>query len=473
MATTDEEVAISFSDVELREIIDPEEPLNNTITAAGTIVVEYGSTGAPTLISSSLTTSVGGTFSNYTIAQLGSAYGLAAHGSPPGTGLVFDYSGETPSTCIYLGINVGNTQYSIWPGYANTLTSTIICFAAGTLIRTPQGDVPVETLRLGDIVQASSGAPRPVKWLGHRAFGRDESATPRKHEVVRIVAHAFGEDRPSRDLVVSPGHSICVDLCGEMLIPAMTLVNGATVVRERLDEVVLWHVEFDSHDVLVANNLPAESYLAMGNRGFFVEAGGRLDAFEEGQTRTHADFCRPVAIDGDIPAFVRGRLLDRAKTMGWTPRRDAELRLAVDGVTHDPITQGGAAVFLFPADATDVRLMSNTFEPSFSGANDDRTLGVSLKDLVVSATQGEPRRIDLADARLRVGVYGVEADGASRWRWTNGELVLDPQLWDGLSGTVCLFASYGDDAIRGWIAPARDESEALRIERKPKLYAVG
>lgn len=93
MATTDEEVAISFSDVELREIIDPEEPLNNTITAAGTIVVEYGSTGAPTLISSSLTTSVGGTFSNYTIAQLGSAYGLAAHGSLQ----VLDWFSTTPA----------------------------------------------------------------------------------------------------------------------------------------------------------------------------------------------------------------------------------------------------------------------------------------------------------------------------------------------------------------------------------------
>ena len=46
MATTDEEVAISFSDVELREITDPEEPFNNTITAAGTIDVQYLSTGS-------------------------------------------------------------------------------------------------------------------------------------------------------------------------------------------------------------------------------------------------------------------------------------------------------------------------------------------------------------------------------------------------------------------------------------------
>jgi hypothetical protein len=357
-------------------------------------------------------------------------------------------------------------------GAVNQIASTIDCFAAGTLIRTLQGDVPVEALRVGDMALTSSGAARPVKWLGHRALGCDESATPRKHEVVRIAAHAFGEKRPSKDLVVSTSHAVCIDLVGEVLIPAAKLVNGATVVRERLDEVILWRVELDSHDILLANDLPVESCFAMGNRGFFEEAGATLASFEEGRVETHADSCRPVAIEGAVLVFVRQWLLERAKAMGWTPRRDVELRLAVDGAAHNPSVEGDVAAFLFPARATDVRLTSSRFEPAQLGGNDARTLGVRLNDLVFSATEGKPRRIDLADPRLRHGVHHVEKDHANRWRWTNGELILDPRLWDGLAGTICLLVAFGEGAVRGWTPPAHDAPEASPIERKPKPYAV-
>ena len=61
-------------------------------------------------------------------------------------------------------------------------------------------------------------------------------------------------------------------------IPVGYLVNGATIAQVEVDEVSYWHVELDSHDVLIANNLPAESYLAMGNRGFFEERRGLLPA---------------------------------------------------------------------------------------------------------------------------------------------------------------------------------------------------
>lgn len=462
----DEEIAIDFSNVQVTD------EFNATISLTGTIDVQYSSTGVSSIVGGSLTAGAGPTFTTFAFTPLGPNEFGAASAVGAHDALLFAYANQAPTSLDFAAVTINGDGYSIASGDANQITSTVICFAAGTLIRTPLGDVPVEALRIGDTVLTGTGAERPVKWLGHRAFGRDESATPRKHEVVRIGAHAFGQDRPSKDLVVSPGHAICIDLFGEVLIPAAKLVNGATVVRERLDEVVLWHVELDSHDILIANNLPAESYLAMGNRGFFEEAGATLNSFEEGRTKTYADFCRPIAIEGDILAFVRQRLLERAKAMGWTPRRDVELRLVVDDVAHNPVAEGGAAAFLFPAAATDVRLRSSTFQPRLFGANDRRTLGVLLKDLVFSATQGDPRRIDLADTRLRDGVHHVEVDGARRWRWTNGELVLDPSLWDGLSGTICLFVAYGEGAVRGWITPAHDEPEASRFERKPKVYAI-
>ena len=90
---------------------------------------------------------------------------------------------------------------------------------------------------------------------------------------MRIAAHAFAENRPARDLVVSPGHSIAVDLLGEVLIPASSLINGTTIRQESAERVTYWHVELESHDLLVTENLPTESYLDMGNRGFFPRPG--------------------------------------------------------------------------------------------------------------------------------------------------------------------------------------------------------
>ncbi len=215
--------------------------------------------------------------------------------------------------------------------------------------------------------QTASGELRPVKWIGHRDLDFRRHPDPRPAFPVRIAAAAFGPNRPSQDLYLSSGHSVCVDLVGEVFIPAGYLINGATIAQIEVDEVSFWHVELDSHDVLLANNLPAESYMAMGNRGFFEERRGLLPAIEEECKRTHADFCRPVVLDGPVLAFARQRLQTRAEAIGWTPEHDPDLRLHVDGQVHRPLSDGDTAVFMFPAAARDVRLASTTFVPAHIG----------------------------------------------------------------------------------------------------------
>ena len=132
---------------------------------------------------------------------------------------------------------------------------------------------------------------------------------------MRIAAHALGANRPERDVLVSPGHAICVDVLGEVLIPAFALVDGASVVQVDVDTVTYWHVELDGHDILLAENLATESYIDVGNRAFFVEHGtvalaARPDAGAD--TLGFADYCRPLHVGGDIVAAVRARLEARA-----------------------------------------------------------------------------------------------------------------------------------------------------------------
>jgi hypothetical protein len=145
---------------------------------------------------------------------------------------------------------------------------TAACFAAGTRILTAGGEVAVECLGAGDAVPALSGCLAPIGWLGRTHI--DCRRHPRPHDVwpVRIAAGALGAGRPARPLRLSPDHAVHL---GGALVPARCLVNGVTIVQERVEQVDYWHVELPSHAVLLADGLPVESYLDTGNRAAFAE----------------------------------------------------------------------------------------------------------------------------------------------------------------------------------------------------------
>jgi Hint domain len=439
---------------------------NGTATAhfsPTTITIDYSNLTA----AGSVAVTVDGThhtFNDLHLLQTGSdSFSLYA-GSIKDPGLRMEWTGHTPTAFTAGVVFITNPTGDVFDQLVHNHIVGV-CFAAGTLIRTPAGDVPVETLKAGDVVLTASGAMRPVKWMGHTDvdFRRTRKGGPGLP--VRIVADAFGPVRPAQDLYLSAGHSVCVDLLGEVLIPVSYLVNGSTIAEVEAETISYWHVELDSHDILIANNLPAESYLAMANRGAFEELRGLLPAVEEGRERTHADFCRPVVTEGPVLDFVRQRLVARAEEIGWTRSLDADIRLVVDGEVLRPRVEGSPATFEFPASAKDVRLMSNVLSPALYGYRDPRMLGVMLCDGLAFGD----RQISLGDERLRDGVYHLENhDGAPR-RWTNGDLVLDPQLWEGQTGWVSLTVNYDVTTIRGWTAPPAAKRQ---VGSRPRLYAV-
>jgi hypothetical protein len=401
------------------------------------------------------------TFGNLQFVSLGNNEYSLTSVTPAGY-VSMSWFGTAPTALNSCSVLAGGKLFNTF--VHNTITPGI-CFAAGTLIRTPAGEVPVETLKAGDLVLTASGEMRPVKWVGHTDvdFRRTPKGSPGLP--IRIAADAFGRARPSQDLYLSAGHSVCVDLIGEALIPVGYLINGSTIAEVETDSISYWHVELNSHDILIANNLPAESYLAMANRGAFEELRGLIPAFEEGRERTHADFCRPVVTEGHVLDFVRQRLVARAEEIGWTRSLDPDIRLVVDGDVLRPRVEGSPAIFEFPASAKEVRLMSSVFSPASVGLRDPRMLGVMLCDGLAFGD----RRISLGDERLRDGVYELENHGGAPRRWTNGDLVLDPHLWEGESGWVSLTVNYDVFTTRGWIAPPTPRRQ---VGSRPRLYAV-
>src|SRR5262249_32690104 len=145
-----------------------------------------------------------------------------------------------------------------------------VCVAAGTRILTAKGEVPVETLAEGDSVMTVVGdelIARPIRWVGRRRIDLNAHPRPTTVSPIRIRRDAFAQSVPHRDLLVSPDHGILV---GRQLICARQLVNGTTIQQEMGHAVIeYFHVELDSHAILLAEGLTAESYLDTGNRGFF------------------------------------------------------------------------------------------------------------------------------------------------------------------------------------------------------------
>ena len=389
-----------------------------------------------------------GAGNTYTITGTGQTAGLAA------STISIQYAGNAPTSV--------STQYNVLgvelaAGTNGTVSSTAVCFASGTLIRTERGDILVEALAVGDKALTASGALRPIVWLGHRVVKCHGHREPLSVMPVRIAAHAFGDDRPSRDLFVSPGHAVCVDVVGETLIMASSLVNGTTITQDDVEEITYWHVELEDHDIIFANNLRAESYLEMGNRPFFGESGAvALLASPDAPPmatalRTHADFCRPFHHSGPLVDVVRDQLRGRAETLGWTMVEApfAGLHLVVDGVRIEPALHGMTARFMVPAGARDVWMISTTCRPIDVGLNGDtRALGVCLAGLAIDDGFGAPVQVAIDNPLLCVGFYETE-NGSSRW--TAGRARIPAALWEDRRESFFLRVDLTGPAPARWV----------------------
>jgi hypothetical protein len=198
------------------------------------------------------------------------------------------------------------------------LQTSVACFAAGTRLETPDGLVAVEDLAAGDVVTTREGVGRVV-WAGHRAVDCARHPRPEAVWPVRVAVHAFGPGMPARDVYLSPDHAVYVD---GVLIPVKRLVNGGAIAQVRRASVVYHHIELERHDIVLAEGLPAESYLDTGDRADF---GGGTTVLLHPVFETAAAWiwetggCAPLVQSGPVLDRVRARLGYRAISVAREP----------------------------------------------------------------------------------------------------------------------------------------------------------
>lgn len=155
-------------------------PTYGVANYSGTVTVDYTTntfSGSVTI-----TGTPAGTLSNIavsgTVAPVGGAFTLSGAGiANTGFGnipfaLTIGYTGTNPTftdtvtgtATTPLGVITYSTANNAPPNSTTQpVSSSAVCFAAGTLISTGRGEVAVENLAVGDLVVTSSGKQRPVR----------------------------------------------------------------------------------------------------------------------------------------------------------------------------------------------------------------------------------------------------------------------------------------------------------------------
>ena len=154
-------------------------------------------------------------------------------------------------------------------GSGGTLIS-VACYCPGTRIATPDGQVAIETLAIGDLVLTADGRAEPIRWIGRRSYaGRFLAANPKVHPI-RFRKGSLGKGLPRRDLVVSPQHAMFIE---GMLIPARCLVNGSSIAIDHDRDLVEYiHLELANHDVILAEGAASETFMDDDSRAMFQNA---------------------------------------------------------------------------------------------------------------------------------------------------------------------------------------------------------
>jgi hypothetical protein len=298
---------------------------------------------------------------------------------------------------------------------SSALTLDIACFASGTRIATTRGEVPVQHLRVGDTALLATGGTAPIVWLGHRRVAVRRHTRPFDVQPVRVAAGAFGEGRPARDLRLSPDHAVFVD---GVLVPIRHLINDTTIRQAAVASVTYWHVELAAHGVLLAEGLPAESYLDTGNRAAFANGGAVVQMQPDFALGVwDAQACARLVRDGAELVALRRAVLERAAELGHRSTDDPRLRLLVDGRPVAAQRRGDWHVARLPVGAQALRLTSRCWTPAhvLPDAKDRRCLGVGVLRLVVDG-----HAVSLDSPNLRSGWHEPEPDG----RWTTGDATL-------------------------------------------------
>lgn len=164
------------------------------------------------------------------------------------------------------------------------LPSAPVCLAAGTRIATARGEVAVESLRIGDLVQTLDQGLQPVEWIGRKrtVFGH----ASHRHQPIVISAGAMGYGLPTSDLRLSPQHRVLVQgpegrrFAKGALAKAKSLCALSAISQDSACTSVEYiQLLLPKHALVLTHGLPVETFLPRSFALASLDAAAREDLF--------------------------------------------------------------------------------------------------------------------------------------------------------------------------------------------------
>lgn len=247
----------------------------------------------------------------------------------------------------------------------------VACFLPGTLVLTDRGEVPAAEVAIGDRLVTLSGEARTVKWIGRRSCSASVVATDSHVAPVLIRAGALADNLPRRDLYLSPGHAMHLD---GILVESGHLVNDLSILRAPVDEdgVDYINFEFEDHEVIFAEGVPAETGCYRGDRAVYDNAGEYAGLYPHEAQNQITPHWAPRLDCGFAVEAIRRRIDARAglplasdtqpgALKGWIENLDG---CAIRGVAGNADTTAPAVLELVIDGAVIGQVVANHFRPA-------------------------------------------------------------------------------------------------------------
>ena len=213
-----------------------------------------------------------------------------------GSYYLFDYNDDGGAPTDAGGVTVNFTRRDL-----------VVCFAAGTNIRTPEGEKAIEDLQIGDLVSTANGA-KAIKFICQSTRSFNELLATGKNPI-RVAAGTFGA---TADLLLTPSHALNLE---GSLIEAGALIDHASVDRVsewNAPELTYFNLELDQHELIWANGVATESYFSSyRTNGFSRESWDNYSEYValygEGVLMQELDMPR-IPFSRQIPSAVAAKL---------------------------------------------------------------------------------------------------------------------------------------------------------------------
>ncbi|MGD7070226.1 Hint domain-containing protein [Acetobacter sp. AAB5] len=355
------------------------------------------------------------------------------------------------ATGVHYGVNVlvpspyneGNPYNAVVLSYTkladgsykvNGGSTSYTCFLSGSMIRTPEGDVAVEDIKIGDEIVAfdwksNKEVTQPVVWAGKsHAFAYANMPDDEAGYPVRVLKDAIADGVPYKDMLITPEH--CLFFEGKF-VPARMLVNGVSIFYDKtIVSYEYYHLEAEQHSVITADGMLTESYLDTGNRSSFRQEG-KIASLRNTAKTWENDAGAPLCVDRAFVEPLFRKLEARNKEfissqVSAELIQDPNLHLVTEnGAIIRPIRHGGQRYsFMLPANTSAVRIVSRASRPADvigPFVDDRRMMGVAVADVCFVTAKEQVAVTAHLQSEKPIGWHDTDWTDCA---WTNGDAVL-------------------------------------------------